>query len=122
MAKKRMEQMVKVSFTDGRIVMFGTSYKPWKMQFEEFVFGELRKKSLHSVAHVEISDEPWVSWGGLKWCDESCFQQQLNREGCQESDADNPNPRQYVDLSFYVNEGITKKIVKMINDILLGIY
>lgn len=79
-------------------MMFGDSYKGWEEQKEEFE----RYKEYGQWIEVERwkSKSKWKGWGGLKWCREEDFQEELNREGCQMSDPDNPNPRKYSEFVF----------------------
>lgn len=105
--------IVRVKFVDGVVMMFGTSYKKWTMQFDEYCWDY--KEQLNEIEKVEVSNSKWIGWGGLKWCPEERFQHQLNREGCQSSDPDNANPRQYNEMSFYHNtnfEKIARRILK----------
>lgn len=120
--KKQADMIVRVRFSDGKVMMFGNSYKPWNMQFEEFVLWMERNNKLESVEEVHISDSPWVSWGGLKWCAEDSFQHQLNREGCQVEEPDNLNPRQYKDMYFYKDQDVRDKVIQIVSDIKVGIY
>lgn len=93
------EKIVRVTFSD-RVMLFGNSYKPWHLQFDEYV-GLQKRNGIHvQLERVESSDAKWVSFGGLKWCQENNFQQQLNREGCQADEPDNPNPRLYSEIVF----------------------
>lgn len=92
-------------------VLFGNSYKHWREQATEYIFRTYGNRTngwkfadiepIVSQITVEQSDSPWKSWGGLKWCEESEFQQELNREGVQRDDPDNPNPRQYDKFVFW---------------------
>lgn len=95
-------------------MMFGDSYKPWHMQFEEYFYKF--KDKLSNPLKVETSPNKWIGWGGLKWCSESSFQLQLNREGCQESEPDNSNPRKYSEMVFVANPIVSKKINKIIKE------
>jgi hypothetical protein len=89
-------------------VLTGTSYKRWYVQATEYIFrvygtresGWQYRDVVGRVVGVERSNSPWIGWGGLKWCDEDIFQQELNREGCQQGEPDNPNPRRYEDFTF----------------------
>ena len=102
----------RATITDGTetiVMMFGDSYKSWRDQFREFMFQEFGKKGKgkgmksdldHLSVTLEKSRSKWVGWGGLKWCAEQEMQNELNREGCQETDPDNPKPRQYEDFRF----------------------
>ncbi|MFF2531295.1 spore protein H [Brevibacillus sp. NPDC058079] len=115
--------IVKVAFSEDHVVMFGNSYKPWATQLDEYLFILRRDGNYPSgVLSVRVSDSPWVKWGGLKWCQESLFQYQLNREGCQDKDPDNPNPRKYSEMVFNENGAVTKKVKEMLGNVLAGIY
>ena len=89
--------------------LFGDSYKNWNVQFEEFI-SSCSRANLKALVSVEVSKSDWIAWGGLKWCKEEYFQEELNREGCQSDDPDNPNPRQYTDMIFYKAPKINKKV------------
>ena len=97
------------------VMMFGDSYKSWFLQMKEFFWQ--RQKWLDGVVYpaykavdVETSESEWIGWGGLKWCQEKHFQSELNREGCQQNDPDNPNPRKYADMNFRENTYAKSKI------------
>lgn len=83
-----------------QVMMFGDSYKTWEEQRYEFEnYYEDHKK--WKRIKTEISKSKWKSWGGLKWCREENFQEELNREGKQIDDpTDNPNARQYSSFVF----------------------
>lgn len=89
-------------------MLFGNSYKGWEDQFIEFMYRYFNPKheawSYKNVANKVVnawkSSSPWKGWGGLKWCEEKDFQEELNREGCQSNDPDNPSPRLYKDFVF----------------------
>ena len=87
--------IARVTFENDLVMMFGDSYKPWTMQYNEY----LCYKKLKPVK-IEISKSKWIGWGGLKWCSENEFQGQLNREGCQENELDNTKPREYSKMKF----------------------
>lgn len=120
--KKQEEKIVRVRFSESWVMMFGNSYKPWEMQLNEYLIFLKQKGEAPTIDGVHVSDSHWISWGGLKWCSEDNFQNQLNREGCQSSDPDNPNPRQYKDMRFYEDSAVTIKVNKMLSSILAGIY
>ncbi|GAV11449.1 spore protein H [Paenibacillus sp. NAIST15-1] len=119
---KNKDIIVKIKF-DTHTMLFGNSHKPWKMQFEEYLI-DLYRNGMYpnNIEEVLVSDEPWVKWGGLKWCTETRFQNQLNREGCQGNDPDNPNPRQYSDMEFYKSGVVTKKVISIFANVRKGIY
>ena len=89
-------------------IMFGNSYKTWYEQATEYVYRTYGNRDhgwryadiVGRITEVEKSGSQWVGWGGLKWCDESLMQEELDREGCQDDEPDNPNPRQYSKFKF----------------------
>lgn len=95
--------IIKVRFIDTakgdkeHTMLFGDSYKKWEEQFCEYL---RRFPSLEAVRAWRCKDK-WKGWGGLKWCSEESFQEELNREGVQSNEPDNPNPRQYADMKFW---------------------
>lgn len=102
-------RIVRVTFSD-RIMMFGNSYKPWKDQLDEYLLLRRQANDTLTLVKVEMSFANWVSWGGLKWCQEADFQHQLNRERCQSDEPDNPNPRQYSQMVFEEDEKVLKQV------------
>lgn len=97
--RKLKNCIVRITFSK-HTMLFGNSYEPWQMQVEEYM-RRLAKFLLNDPpVKVETSNSPWKSWGGLKWCCEENFQHELNREGCQVNEPDNPNPRKYADMTF----------------------
>ncbi|TCW55306.1 hypothetical protein EC917_106161 [Bacillus thuringiensis] len=122
MARRQANKIVRVQFSEDRVMMFGNSYKPWEMQFDEYLWLLKQEGELDGVEKVTVSDSEWVSWGGLKWCPEEKFQHQLNREGCQDSDPDNTNPRQYKEMTFYKDASTTRKVNKAVSNYKRGIY
>lgn len=122
--KKQVDRIVRVALSDNRTMLFGNSYKPWEMQFEEYLFLLKRKDSLtpNTVKDIRIADEPWIGWGGLKWCPEGKFQEQLNREGCQSDDPDNENPRQYTAMAFYYDRDVHQYAQKKVKDLVANNY
>lgn len=105
--------IVCIKFNDGLTMMFGDSYKPWRVQFDEFCW---KNKSIGEIEQVTCCSNKWIGWGGLKWCPEEDFQHQLNREGCQSQDNDNPNARQYKDMTFRSDSTITKQAKRILQD------
>lgn len=103
-------------------MLFGDSYKKWEQQYQEFLWRNIRWYNANVIIECNIfeakdiykCDDEWKAWGGLKECREEFFQQQLNREGCQEKDPDNPNPRKYSDMVFMRAYEFDKKIKKML--------
>lgn len=122
MSRKKKDKIIKLKFNNEWIMMFGNSYKPWEMQLEEYLFILLRNGELDDYEEVTVSDNPWVGWGGLKWCKQDKFQNQLNREGSQSNEPDNPNPRQYNEMVFYKDVAVTKKVNKMFDNLKANIY
>lgn len=120
--KKQEDKIIRVQFSDGWTMMFGNSYKPWTMQLEEYLFMLKRKGELNDYLEVTVSDSPWIGWGGLKWCSEGDFQNQLNREDRQSNEPDNPNPRQYNEMRFYKDSAVTRKVNQMFENLKVNIY
>lgn len=115
--------IVRITFlkTDGAefTMLFGNSYKHWSTQYEEYICRQIKHEvpsELSDVITVEVSKSKWKSWGGLKWCASEDFQQELNREGRQEKDADNPKPRQYADMKFYHDSAAEMKVGRLFDD------
>lgn len=109
-----VNKTVRVTFAD-TVMMFGNSYKPWEMQCDEYIWMRKRNGSPVELVKVETSHSKWVAWGGLKWCPENRFQEQLNREGCQENDPDNPKPRLYNQMNFKNDVTAFKKVKELLN-------
>ena len=105
-------------------IMFGDSYKSWYTQATEYIYrtyGNKERGWKHDdvkgrVLEVEKSLSQWVGWGGLKWCDESLMQEELNREGCQDNELDNPNPRQYSTFKFNYYPYGYRKLIKLLKE------
>ena len=101
-------------------MLFGNSYKFWYEQAIEFIFrnyGDKMKGWRYAdvegrVLKVEKSTSKWKGWGGLKWCDEASFQEELNREGVHRDEPDNPNPRQYSNFKFETSSICFNKLMK----------
>lgn len=108
--------IIKITFLDATskplVMLFGDSYKTWKEQVREY----LEYTKVLGVKNVESSQSKWIAWGGLKWCAEEDFQAELNREGCQQDEPDNPEARQYADMKFSNNAKATKEVIKMYKD------
>lgn len=81
-------------------MLFGNSYKRWQEQYREYVSLMTNKFGPVSPLRAWKSRAEWKGWGGLKWCSDSSFQEELNREGCQSGEPDNKNPRKYADMVF----------------------
>lgn len=114
MVRKPKDKIVRIQFSKEWVMMFGNSYESWERQFEEYLQILRQHNELTSVEQVTVSDNAWVSWGGLKWCSEEKMQHQLNREGCQANEEDNPNPRNYNEMRFYSDVSVTEKVNKFI--------
>jgi len=67
---------IKATFQNGTTMLFGDSYKRWWTQLAEYC-GTYRKEQ----PSVRISREPWISFGGLKWCSPDQFRVELIQEG-----------------------------------------
>ena len=92
--------IIKVEFLElgGLVtVLFGDSYKSWEEQYAEY-----RRIFTCEPVNAWKSNAKWKGWGGLKWCEEKDFQHELNREGVQNGEPDNTNPRQYSEMVFEV--------------------
>lgn len=73
--KKRDSRTIKAYFNDGSCMMFGTSYRTWWDQL-----GEYCRRFKKPMPQIEVSTEPWIGYGGLKWCSVEEFQNQLDHE------------------------------------------
>ena len=106
--------IVKIEFNDNLTMLFGNSYKDFDEQLEEYI--RINKDLLPHPVIAWQSGSKWIGWGGLKWCSEKGFQKQLDREGCQYGESDNPSPRIYKDMSFSTPSTKTmNKIIKICN-------
>lgn len=106
-----------------KTILTGTSYKDWWTQATEFFyrreFVDTTKgwnfKTLSeaiTIDEVEKSHSAWIGWGGLKWCTEDLIQGELNREGVQRDEPDNPKPRQYANFVFDYYPAGYRKLMK----------
>lgn len=104
-------------------MMFGDSYKGWKEQVEEYLRSYVPNKynegCVADLLEVEVCNEKWIGWGGLKWCNANEFQKELNREGVQDHEPDNPEPRRYGKMRFYHDPKIDESVRKSYLDIKL---
>jgi len=82
-------------------MLFGDSYKSWFQQFAEFV----RANKPIEVLEAHISSEPWISYGGLKWCEKSDFEYELMEEG---------EDREVSDFQFVANKLVLNKAKQII--------
>ena len=104
-------------------MLFGDSYKTWDAQLKEYIgqhvkwwdSGTIMQCDIQSIVKVEISLWDWISFGGLKWCSHETFQQELNREGCQENEPDNLHPRKYSDIESSFDNAFLRKVKIMFN-------
>lgn len=102
-------------------ILYGDSYKLWPQQVQEYIWESIKfwnsttliKRNLFGISKVEISDDKWISWGGLKWCPHEDFQKELNREGCQLSDPDANCPRSYRNMVFKPDTKAHSVVLKM---------
>lgn len=90
------------------VILTGTSYKYWWEQAVEYIFRNYGNRE-HGWRYSDIDDlhieverslSKWKGWGGLKWCSPKYMQEELNREGVQQDEPDNPNPRQFSKFKF----------------------
>lgn len=106
--------IVRIKFktdTDEYTMLFGDSYKKWFTQFEEYI----SRYKVYDFSNVALSKSKWIGWGGLKWCNENEFQHELNREGCQSYDLNNPRPRKYDEMIFNDSVYVKSKIKNIID-------
>lgn len=104
-------------------MLFGNSYKYWYTQAVEYIYRNHGSKTMGwrfedlenlEIVEVEKSRSAWKGWGGLKWCAEDLFQEELNREGVQDNEPDNPKARQYSSFKFeYYNIGYRKLLKEL---------
>jgi hypothetical protein len=106
--------IVQIKFANDLTMMFGDSYKPWRVQMDEFCWDN--KAYLGDIEEVSCCSDDWIGWGGLKWCVSEVFQHQLNREGCQSTDPDNPNARQYTDMKFEFDSKVYRVAQRILQD------
>ena len=102
------------------IMLFGDSYKNYLDHLKDFFYRDQiwinnLPHPIYSISSIERSKAEWKSWGGLIWCEEKDFQKELNREGCQPNDPDNPHPRQYSKMKFETNQSTINKIMGWYN-------
>jgi hypothetical protein len=72
----RNQVTVRVTFTNNVVMLFGTSYRTWWSQLKEFI-----GNGPISVKRLDVSKEPWIAFGGLKWCAPEALQTELDAEG-----------------------------------------
>ena len=73
--RRRGDLTVRATWPDGLRMMFGNSYRKWWDQLDEYC----RCQKLGRPA-IEVSNEPWIGYGGLKWCPWEDLQEQLDIE------------------------------------------
>ena len=73
--RRRWDATIRATWPDGVVMMFGTSYRTWWDQLSEYLRMTKRPKPT-----IEVSPEPWIGYGGLKWCPWEEFQEQLDIE------------------------------------------
>lgn len=74
--KSESIQTVRATWPDGVVMMFGTSYRVWRDQLDEYC-----REFQRIEPSLEVSNEPWIGYGGLKWCSAENFQTNLDNEG-----------------------------------------
>jgi len=67
---------IKAKFPSGRVMPFGDSYKRWWTQMSEYC-----REHAEQPESIQVSKSKWISFGGLKWCEEGRFQSELDEEG-----------------------------------------
>lgn len=77
----RNKVTVRVEFTDGLVMLFGTSYRKWWDQLHEFLGWQKNRGNPIGVRFLDVSREPWIGYGGLKWCAPESLQAELDKEG-----------------------------------------
>lgn len=117
--------IVKITFRDLEnkkfTMMFGTSYKNWFTQCEEFIQNNITwwddknilTCNISMVYSVEKSTSKWIGMGGLKWCDEENFQENLDGEGCH---------RKYKDMVFTEDKSEFYKVKYLLSHRLRHLY
>lgn len=102
---------IRITITDDdkeRVILTGTSYKYWWEQAVEYIYRNYgspdRGWCYQDIAHLQFdvdkSHSRWIGWGGLKWCSPDLMQDNLNREGVQRDEPDNPKPRRFDTFKF----------------------
>ncbi|MFA4871279.1 MAG: hypothetical protein WC623_23975 [Pedobacter sp.] len=116
--------IVRITFLDEQkqpyVMLFGDSYKTWDDQCQEYFYDKIKwydkttltKRELFGIQKVEVSRSKWVM-AGLKCCGEETFQEELNREWCQDNEPDNLKPRQYAKMNFEYNRKVEETICDM---------
>lgn len=91
-------------------MLFGNNpnWRNWDGELQQYFWENIKwwdetrcmKREIYGIGKMRVSKSRWMAWGGLKWCHPDKFQAQLDREGCQQSDPDNPRPRQFRKMKF----------------------
>jgi len=63
---------IRATWPDGVQMMFGNSYRTWWDQLSEYC-----RQFNRTRPTIEVSSQPWISFGGLKWCAWEDFPGQL---------------------------------------------
>jgi len=66
---------IKATFPDGTTMFFGDSYRKWFDQLREYCVSWKKPRP-----QVVKSSAKWITYGGLKWCDESYLREALLNE------------------------------------------
>jgi hypothetical protein len=92
-----------INYTDGEshFMMFGDSYKNWDEQASEYLL--MWRERIESVGKVFVSKSKWVGYGGLKWCREDNFQEQLDTEPVEKK-------RQFSEMEFTRSSRLEDKV------------
>jgi len=75
---KRNKITVRITFDDDSVYLFGTSHRTWWSQLKEFIHWE---KPGSRIKYMDVSKEPWIWFGGLKWAVPEALQNELDKEG-----------------------------------------
>lgn len=73
--RRRGDATIRATWQDGLVMLFGTSYRTWWDQLREYACLTNRGQPT-----IEVSQEPWIGYGGLKWCPWDTFAEQLEIE------------------------------------------
>lgn len=62
--------IVKVTFDEDHVMVFGSSYKAWYQQLFEYMCLQSLGKVFegYECLRIEQSKSKWPGFGGLKWC------------------------------------------------------
>ncbi len=75
--KSRTDLIVKATWSYDHVMVFGNSYKKWWVQMREY----MSTQQIDYLPEIMVANEPWINFGGLKWCEWNLFQSALNEEG-----------------------------------------